>query len=129
MYSPNCVVYTGTHDNDTMAGWLSKAAPEELDLIGQYLDGPGNTCNKKDLYRRLVQLAISSTAKFAVIPLQDIYGLGSEARMNMPSTSDGKNWIWRMTDNMTSQEVSQWLKQLSLLYGRNVEAFAENPEE
>lgn len=68
-------------------------------------------------------------AKFAVIPLQDIFGLGSEARMNMPSTSDGKNWIWRMAENMTSQDVSQWLKQLSLLYGRNVEAFAEVSEE
>ena len=128
MYSPHCVVYTGTHDNDTMAGWLSQAAPEELDLIGQYLDGPGHSCYKKDLCRRLVQLAISSTAKFAVIPLQDIHGLGSEARMNMPSTSDGTNWVWRMAENMTGEDIAQWLRQLSLLYGRNVEAFANATE-
>ncbi len=119
MYSPNCVVYTGTHDNDTMEGWLSKASEAELGLIGEYLAGPGETCPRRELCRRLVQLAIASTAKFAVIPLQDIYGLGSQARINTPSTSDGKNWIWRMEENMLRQDVALWLRQLGLLYGRN----------
>ena len=129
MYSPNCVVYTGTHDNDTMEGWLSKASEEELDLIGRYLEGPGKSCPRKDLCRRLVQLSIASTAKFAVIPLQDIYGLDSAARMNTPSTSDGKNWIWRMDESMTDKDVARWLRELSLLYGRNVEAFADSERE
>ena len=133
MYSPNCVVYTGTHDNDTMEGWLSMASAEELALIGEYLEGPGKTCPRKELCRRLVQLALSSTAKFAVIPLQDIYGLGSQARINTPSTSDGTNWIWRMEDWMLvgeqSTEVVSWLKRLGLLYGRNVTAVAEPLEE
>ncbi len=121
MYSPNCVVYTGTHDNDTMEGWLSKASEAELKLIGEYLEGPGGSCPRKDLCRRLVQLALSSTAKFAVIPLQDIHELGSEARINTPSTSDGKNWIWRMDEDMLSEDAALWLSQLGLLYGRNVE--------
>ena len=72
---------------------------------------------------------MSSTAKFAVIPLQDIYGLGSQARINTPSTSDGTNWIWRMEDWMLvgeqSTEVVSWLKRLGLLYGRNVVAVVE----
>ena len=76
---------------------------------------------------------MASTAKFAVIPLQDIYGLGSQARINTPSTSDGKNWIWRMEDWMLVGEQStegvSWLKRLGLLYGRNVAAVADPLEE
>lgn len=121
MYSPNCVVYTGTHDNDTMEGWLSQASKEELELIGEYLEGPGKTCPRKELCRRLVQLAMASTAKFAVIPLQDIHALGSQARINTPSTSDGKNWIWRMDESLMDDETARWLKRVGMLYGRNVE--------
>lgn len=102
-----------------MEGWLSKASEAELRLIGEYLAGPGETCPRREPCRRLVQLAMASTAKFAVIPLQDIYCLGSQARINSPSTSDGKNWIWRMEENMLRQEVALWLRQLDLLYGRN----------
>ena len=80
-----------------------------------------------------MQLALSSTAKFAVIPLQDIYGLGSEARINTPSTSNGKNWIWRMEDWMLvgdqAAEVIPWLRRLGLLYGRNIVAVVEPLEE
>lgn len=129
MYGPNCVVYTGTHDNDTLEGWLSHASQEELELIGEYLEGPGKACPRKELCRRLVQLAIASTAKFAVIPLQDVLGLGSEARMNTPSTSDGKNWIWRMDKSLLDNEAARWLSRLSLLYGRNVVPAPEHMEE
>ena len=129
MYHPNCIVYTGTHDNDTTAGWLSKASAKELELIGRYLEGPNAKLPATDLCRRLIQLAIASTAKFAIIPLQDLHGLGSEARINTPSTSNGKNWVWRMDRTMMDKTVAQWLEKLGLLYGRNVEAFAPIMEE
>ena len=79
-------------------------------MVLWFYAGPGETCPRRELCRRLVQLAMASTAKFAVIPLQDIYGLGSQARINTPSTSDGKNWIWRMEENMPRQDVALWLR-------------------
>ena len=120
MYNQNCVVYTGTHDNDTMQGWLDKASDKELDLICEYLGGPDSIIQKKDLCKFLVQAAFASVAKFAVIPIQDIFAIGEEGRINTPSTSDGKNWIWRMSSDLLDDESACWLKQLSKLYGRNI---------
>ncbi|OHE71742.1 MAG: 4-alpha-glucanotransferase, partial [Treponema sp. GWB1_62_6] len=91
MYERNCVVYTGTHDNDTLAGWLAKATGEELAFIRSYLGGE----NGEGLLWRLIRLAYASVADFCVIPMQDVLGLGSEARMNTPSTIGG-NWTWRL---------------------------------
>lgn len=120
MYTPNCVVYTGTHDNDTMQGWLDKASDAEIKLISEYLAGPGTVLPRSALCEELVRAAIASVAKFAVIPMQDIFAIGSEGRINVPSTSDGKNWIWRMEPSLFDDGAARRLKETCKLYGRNV---------
>lgn len=127
-YDKPCVVYTGTHDNDTTQGFLESADDEMLSLIASYCNGERLTveaakklCKKGELCRSLIKQAFASTAQFAVIPMQDLYQLGTKARMNMPSTS-GKNWAWRMTEDMISGEkadkAAAWLSELTALYGR-----------
>lgn len=128
-YDKPCVVYTGTHDNDTTQGYLESLDDEKLALIASYLRGEAVDAERAKklrkngtLLRGLIARAFSSTAQFAVIPLQDVYKLGTKARMNMPSTS-GKNWSWRMTDAMLAGEkadaAAAWLAELAVLYGRN----------
>ena len=128
-YDRPCVVYTGTHDNDTTQGFLESLDDGTLALIASYLCGEAVDAERAKrlrkngtLLRSLITLALSSTAQFAVIPLQDVYRLGTKARMNTPSTS-GKNWAWRMTDAMLAGEkadaAAAWLAELVALYGRN----------
>lgn len=117
MYSQNSVVYTGTHDNETMQGWLNAAKTEEIEMIKKYLGGVKENC---ELCPRMIQLAFSSVANFAIVPLQDIFAIGSEGRMNTPATTGGHNWQWRMSEEHFSEEKAQWLKELSILYARNI---------
>jgi len=122
MYTPECVVYTGTHDNDTMQGWLNNASKEEVELVRRYLTGNASGCTIKDegLCPALIREAMASTARFAVFPLQDLFAIGSEGRMNTPSTTGGHNWQWRMKTEHFDETRAQWLKELSALYGRNI---------
>ena len=124
----NCVVYTGTHDNDTTQGLLESLDDESLVLISDYATGDKNTVEKakklvksKKLCKDFIKLALSSTADTAIIPLQDIYALKSDTRMNMPSTS-GANWAWRAEQSMIKGEKAEktavWLKNLCELYAR-----------
>lgn len=122
-----CVVYTGTHDNDTLQGWLENASDEQKILVGQYLTGKKLTAEKAnamvksgELRKSMIKEAFSSTAAFAVIPMQDIIGLGNEARMNTPSTT-GANWAWRMSSSDLKEKAAEELKFLAALYGRNLE--------
>ena len=123
-YNSNFVVYTGTHDNETMKGYLDNASEEEISLIKKYLSG-GNEQSVKDddLCPLLVKEAFASIAKMAVVPVQDVYAIGSNGRMNTPSTSCGRNWQWRMDETMLegdkADEKAKWLKTLSVLYDRN----------
>ena len=123
-YNSNFVVYTGTHDNETMKGYLDNASEEEISLIKKYLSG-GNEQSVKDddLCPLLVKEAFASIAKMAVVPVQDVYAVGSNGRMNTPSTSCGRNWQWRMDETMLegdkADEKAKWLKTLSTLYDRN----------
>jgi 4-alpha-glucanotransferase len=111
-YSASSVAYTGTHDNDTMAGWLAKASTDEKrfleDYLGQVPDNPVGT---------LIRELLKSVAAFAVVPMQDLLGLGSEARMNQPGTIGG-NWAWRMQSGAASQSLAREMKQLAVLYAR-----------
>jgi len=116
MYTPLSVVYTGTHDNDTMKGWLDKASTKEKEFIINYLG-----YQPDDMVKALIRLAISSVSEFAIIPMQDILGLGSEARMNTPSTL-GINWKWRSKETDYSNDNATFLKTLSHMYGRNIES-------
>lgn len=126
-YIPCSVVYTGTHDNATLQGWLLEASDEEIGMIAKYLnlydkyDSETIEAMKNDgrLCKILIELAMSSIANFSVIPLQDIFALGNEARMNIPSTTGGLNWQWRMTSEQFSSEKAKWLKTMSKEYKRN----------
>ena len=123
MYPKNCVVYTGTHDNATLQGWLLHASEEERKNIANYLGLKDVDVDKltrdRTLCKGLVRLAMSSVADFAIFPLQDIFSIGDEARMNTPSTTGGSNWQWRMDSEMISIETAEWLKTMSVLYDRN----------
>jgi 4-alpha-glucanotransferase len=91
------VVYPGTHDNDTALGWYRSLGKEEKSRVLAYLAGKGiRVADEREIPWALMALAFSSRAGLAVIPIQDILGLGSEARMNYPSRPEG-NWTWRLT--------------------------------
>ncbi|MDJ0617866.1 MAG: 4-alpha-glucanotransferase [Calothrix sp. MO_192.B10] len=109
----NCVIYTGTHDNDTTVGWFSEASDYERDNLLMYLG-----CISPDgIHWDLIRLALTSVANLTIIPLQDIFGLGSEARMNFPSIAEG-NWEWRYQANMLVPQISEKLQNLTKLCGR-----------
>jgi 4-alpha-glucanotransferase len=111
-YLSKCVVYTGTHDNDTTLGWYRRESDAVKDHIRRYLGR-----DEHDIVWDLIRLAFSSTADTAVIPLQDAMNLGSEARMNVPSRSGG-NWQWRFAEDMVGEQIIGRLRELSRLYGR-----------
>ncbi len=109
----NAVVYTGTHDNDTTRGWYRNRRPEEKDLIRRYLGRPDH-----DIAWEFIRMAISSVARYAIIPMQDILNLDSNARMNRPSILGG-NWTWRYRPEALNQWSSDRLRELVDLYGRD----------
>jgi 4-alpha-glucanotransferase len=111
-YLPNCVAYTGTHDNDTTLGWYRRESEAVKDQVRRYLGRDDH-----DIVWDMIRLAFSSTADTAVIPLQDAMKLGSEARMNVPSRSGG-NWQWRFTEDMITEQIIGRLREISRLYGR-----------
>jgi 4-alpha-glucanotransferase len=115
-YVPETLVYTGTHDNDTTAGWLAKATPEEQDFLMRYLV-QSKPESIEIVTWRLIRLAWSSVAHLAIVPLQDLFALGSEARMNAPGRAAG-NWGWRYTADMLTGELKEKLLDMSTLYGR-----------
>lgn len=112
-YGRNYVVYTGTHDNDTTIGWYQERSDEERDLIRRYLGRPDD-----DIAWDFIRLALSSVAKMAIIPMQDILSLGTEARMNTPSVLGG-NWNWRYQPEDLSIFTAHRLRDLTRLYGRD----------
>lgn len=109
------VVYTGTHDNDTTCGWFHSASPETQASVLRYLD----CTNSDDLHWYLIRLAFSSVASLAVIPLQDVLGLGREGRMNLPGQPTG-NWRWRYMPDALRSEIGERLAELTVLYGRDL---------
>ncbi len=108
----NWAVYTGTHDNDTTAGWLHTLDKEEHQRVCTWLQTDGVA-----LHHDLAELALSAPAKWAILPMQDVLGLASAARMNMPGTTQG-NWGWRFLEDMVSPEVVEWLRKATQRNGR-----------
>jgi 4-alpha-glucanotransferase len=111
---PHCVVYTGTHDNDTTLGWFRSSPPERRVAILRYLgrsEGP-------ELHWDMIRLAFGSVACMAVIPLQDVLGLGNEGRMNLPGQPQG-NWRWRYRPGALNAAISAHLAELTHTYGRD----------
>jgi 4-alpha-glucanotransferase len=117
-YIQNCIVYSGTHDNDTAIGWWEKASPTEKQFLSSYL-GSASADEIKEINWVLIRMALASVANSAIIPLQDVLGLEGRARMNDPSRIPG-NWRWRYSssDQITA-EATQRLRALTQLYSRS----------
>ena len=111
-YAPDSIVYTGTHDNDTTRAWFAACGDHERAHVLRYL-----ACAEDDVVPALIRAALASVARLAVVPMQDALGLGTEARMNFPSRTEG-NWEWRVRDEQLTPEIADWLASLATLYGR-----------
>jgi 4-alpha-glucanotransferase len=122
-WGPNEIAYTGTHDNDTSAGWFAAAPPPVRDALLRYL-GRGATDDAAAVAWDLVRLASGSVADTAVFPVQDLLGLGSAARMNTPGVAHG-NWAWRLADDALGAPHAARLAELTATFGRAMSAPAE----
>ncbi len=112
-YDKNCVVYVGTHDNDTALGWLDTVSPEDRRYAMDYLKLTG----AEGYHWGLMRGAWASAAQLAVVTAQDLLGLGSGARMNTPSTLGG-NWQWRAMPGVFTEELAQRLRRETGIYRR-----------
>ena len=110
----NSIIYTGTHDNNTVRGWFEKeATPEDKKRFSSYV---GKEIRAEEAPVEMIRLAMSSVACTAIIPMQDILGLGGEARMNYPSKTQG-NYQWRLLPEQ--MELVGWLREMTEIYGRS----------
>ncbi len=114
-YERNCVVYTGTHDNETLMGWLGSLPAAEKAAVRAYVDRPEAT--DEELCRALVCLVMGSVAGLCIIPLQDHLELDNTARINRPATL-GTNWRWRMTEDQFDNTLQERMRRLAVIYGR-----------
>jgi 4-alpha-glucanotransferase len=117
-YQRNCVVYTGTHDNETLRGWIDSILPVERKQVCEYLDV--RTEDPQEIVEKMIIAAFSSVADYCIIPLQDYLGLDNSARINQPSTN-GKNWKWRVDKKDLSEQLIKRIAALTALYGRKPE--------
>jgi 4-alpha-glucanotransferase len=122
-YQRNLVVYTGTHDNDTTVGWFrsvagdgstrdSKQIEVEREFCLKYLNSEGH-----EIHWDFIRAVMASVADMAIVPLQDLLGLGTEARMNLPNSTEG-NWVWRFKQNALTTDHSKRLREMAEAYGR-----------
>ncbi|NET47438.1 MAG: 4-alpha-glucanotransferase [Merismopedia sp. SIO2A8] len=123
-YTRNCIVYTGTHDNDTTVGWFNQLQDWERNSVVNFLGG----INPEGIHWMLIRLALCSIANQAIFPLQDLMGLGSEARMNTPGVGTG-NWAWRYDEALLTKEMGDRLSLLTTMYGREIPRPPLPPEE
>ncbi|MBS1537912.1 MAG: 4-alpha-glucanotransferase [Bacteroidetes bacterium] len=114
-YNQNSVVYSGTHDNNSTRGWYDSEINKSMKkLIENYI---GQKTDAKNINNEIIRLALSSVAKQAIIPLQDVLGLGEESRMNTPSTPKN-NWQWRVEQSFLRKSKFKSLLEMTKLYGR-----------
>lgn len=112
-FDKNCVVYTGTHDNDTSVGWWKTFAKKDKAFAKKYMNVKGS----REIHWILIRACMASVAETAIIPMQDYLGLGSEARMNTPSTL-GENWKWRLLDGQFEENLAERMNELTKTYYR-----------
>lgn len=112
-YTANSVVYTGTHDNDTVLGWYEALNKRDKAFAKRYL----NIRSNKDVQWEFIRAAMSSVSDTCIIPMQDYLGLGAEARTNVPSTL-GTNWKWRMLPGAFDEKLAERIRKMTKLYGR-----------
>ncbi|MBM3223754.1 MAG: 4-alpha-glucanotransferase [Candidatus Tectomicrobia bacterium] len=111
-YTPHCVVYTGTHDNDTAVGWFSSLDTATRTRVLRYLPSDGQA-----VHWDMIRVALASVARTAIVPLQDVLGLDTSARMNLPGTRQ-HNWRWRLSPAQLDAHLSEPLRLLTHTYGR-----------
>jgi 4-alpha-glucanotransferase len=122
-YHQNVVVYTGTHDNDTAVGWFGSVAGAGSTRDAEQIEREREFCLKylrtegEEINWDFIRAVLASVANTAVVPLQDVLGLGTEARMNLPNSTEG-NWAWRCKAGALTDEVGTRMKELTDLYGR-----------
>jgi 4-alpha-glucanotransferase len=123
-YPLNCIVYSGTHDNNTTVGWWnsSEASQGIKDHLGRYV---GHYV--AEVQWEMIRLAMGSVARMSVVPLQDLLGLGAEARMNTPGVESG-NWAWRFVPAQFDGLPRQRLREITRFYARNPGATATAPD-
>ncbi len=119
-YIKNCIVYTGTHDNDTVAGWFKNATPEDRKYVLDYINAA-----ESDIHWSFIRLAWASVALTAIVPMQDLLGLDTPARMNLPGTTQN-NWQWRVRGGDFSDALTEKLAHLTILYGRTRKIKSKN---
>jgi 4-alpha-glucanotransferase len=125
-YSYNWAAYTGTHDNDTTAGWYGALGVADRKTVAAYLNcplGEGSFAPPpEDIAWAMIRAVMASHAKYAIFPIQDLLGLGTEARMNTPATCGAENWSWRVEEEFSSksyQELARRAASLVSLYSRD----------
>jgi 4-alpha-glucanotransferase len=129
-YTKNVVAYTGTHDNDTTVGWFNSVAGEGSTRTSKQIERERKFClnylnsDGKEIHWDFIRAVMASVADTAIVPLQDVLGLGTEARMNLPNSTSG-NWAWRYKTGVLTEEIEGRLKELSDLYGRSKTAAGE----
>lgn len=111
-YEPHSVVYTGTHDNDTVQGWMAHADEADQALALRYLHSDG-----AEIHWDFIRAAFASVSRLAIVPMQDFLGLGSLSRMNVPGTTGG-NWSWRMAPGAADEGLAARIRDLATLYQR-----------
>jgi 4-alpha-glucanotransferase len=122
-YHRNLVVYTGTHDNDTTVGWFNSVAGEGSTRSATQIDCERQFCmkylrtNGNEIHWDFIRAVFASVANLALVPMQDVLGLGTEARMNLPNSTTG-NWLWRCNEGALTNDLAKRLRNLSDLYGR-----------
>jgi 4-alpha-glucanotransferase len=135
-YVKNTVVYTGTHDSDTVVGWHESEEGESSTRDAEQIERERGYCLKyfntdgREIHWDFIRAAFSSVAALAIIQMQDLLGLGSSARMNIPASEEG-NWNWRMPADALNEELAARLKDMTELYGRapGQDRPPEEPEE
>ena len=112
-FGKNCVVYTGTHDNDTIIGWLDSASEQEVKTAKRYLN-----CETRENFNwAMMRMALMSVADTCILMMNDIIGLDSKARINTPSTVGG-NWLWRIKGECINDWLAEIIFENTEIYGR-----------
>jgi 4-alpha-glucanotransferase len=130
-YHKNVVVYTGTHDNDTAVGWFQSVAGAGSTRDAEQIEREKEFClkylgrNGTEIHWDFIRAVLASVANTAVVPLQDVLGLGTAARMNLPNSISG-NWAWRMKPGVLTEQIAKRLRDLTTVYGRIVEIVHDN---
>ncbi len=112
---PNCILYTGTHDNNTARGWFEhEASTDDQKRLFRYL---GRELKAQEVAEAFIRMAMMSVANTVILPIQDLLGLGADSRMNVPSTTEG-NWGWRLLPGQITPVLAERLREMTEIYGR-----------